>query len=115
MIFFLQAQGAQGQQSLVPTLIVWALLLVMFYVLLIRPQQQQQKRRKEMLSKLRKGDRVVTVGGLHATITDVQDDVLTLELAPNVRVRADRAAVASVRGRRAESEGKEREAKAKSG
>jgi preprotein translocase subunit YajC len=114
-MIFLQAQGAQGQQSLVPTLIVWALLLVMFYVLLIRPQQQQQKRRKEMLSRLRKGDRVVTVGGLHATITDVQDDVLTLELAPNVRVRADRAAVASVRGRRAESEGKEREAKAKSG
>lgn len=109
----LQAQGAQGQGSLLPTLIVWGLLLVMFYLLLIRPQQQQQKRRREMLSRLRKGDRVVTVGGLHATILDVQDDVLTLELAPNVRVRADRGAVASVRSRRPEAE--EKPAKAKSG
>lgn len=81
----------------------YVLLLVVFYLLLIRPQQVQQRKRREMLSKLKKGDRVVTVGGLHATIHDVDEDMLTLELIPNLRVKADRGAVSHVRGRKAES------------
>ncbi|MDR7415868.1 MAG: preprotein translocase subunit YajC [Armatimonadota bacterium] len=102
-------QAPQGQPNVLYTLILWALLLAVFYFLLIRPQQQQQRRRREMLAKLKKGDRVVTVGGLHGTIVDVHGDEITLELAPNVRVRADRSAVGSVRGRKAEAPEKERE------
>lgn len=103
-------QAPQGQAATISTLIVWLLLLALFYFLLIRPQQQQQKRRREMLAKLKKGDRVVTVGGFHATITEIHGDEITLELAPNVRVRADRSAVGAVRGRRAEGQQeKERE------
>lgn len=86
-----------------PSVIVfYVLLLVVFYLLLIRPQQVQQRRRREMLSKLKKGDRVVTAGGLHATIHDLDDDMLTLELTPNVRVKADRSAVSYVRTRKKE-------------
>lgn len=86
-----------------PSVIVfYVLLLVVFYLLLIRPQQVQQRRRREMLGKLRKGDRVVTVGGLHATVHDIDNDQLTLELAPNVRVKADRAGVSYVRTRKSE-------------
>ncbi|MDR5684142.1 MAG: preprotein translocase subunit YajC [Armatimonadota bacterium] len=108
---FLQADG--GQAGWIGTAIFYVLIFAVFYLLLIRPQQQQQKRRREMLSKLRKGDRVVTVGGLHAVITDVQDDHITLELAPNLRVKADRSAVGSVRSRQAESDrGKEKAAEA---
>jgi preprotein translocase subunit YajC len=102
-------QAPQGQAATISTLIVWLLLLALFYFLLIRPQQQQQKRRREMLAKLKKGDRVVTVGGLHATIAEIHGEEITLELAPNVRVRADRSAVGAVRGRRAEGQEKERE------
>jgi preprotein translocase subunit YajC len=87
-----------------PSIIVfYVLLLVVFYLLLIRPQQTQQRRRREMLAKLKKGDRVVTVGGLHATVHDMDDEQLTLELAPNIRVKADRSAVSYVRGRKAEA------------
>ena len=87
-----------------PSVIVfYVLLLVVFYLLLIRPQQVQQRRRREMLGKLKKGDRVVTLGGLHATIHDVDSDTLTLELAPNLRVKADRSAVSYVRTRRPEA------------
>jgi preprotein translocase subunit YajC len=111
---FLQANAGQGEW--ISTIILWVLILVVFYWLLIRPQQQQQKRRREMLTKLRKGDRVITVGGIHAVITEVQDDYITLELAPNVKVKADRSAVGSVRSRRAEAEkGKERAAEAGGG
>lgn len=87
-----------------PSVIVfYVLLLVVFYLLLIRPQQVQQRKRRQMLSKLKKGDRVVTMGGLHATIHDVDEDSLTIELTPNLRVKADRGAVSYVRGRKAEA------------
>ncbi len=81
--------------------VFYVLLLLVFYLLLIRPQQVQQRRRREMLGKLRRGDRIVTVGGLHATIHDMDDDAtMTLELAPGLRVKADRTAVAHVRTRK---------------
>jgi preprotein translocase subunit YajC len=85
-------------------LIIWVLILAVFYFLMIRPQQTQQRKRREMLGKLKKGDRIVTVGGLHAIVHDIDDDQLTLELAPNLRVKADRAAVSYVRTRKAESQ-----------
>jgi preprotein translocase subunit YajC len=87
-----------------PSVIVfYVLLLVVFYLLLIRPQQTQQRKRRDMLAKIKKGDRIVTMGGLHATVHDVDDDQLTLELAPNLRVKADRGAVSYVRTRKSET------------
>lgn len=77
-------------------LILWVAIFVVFYLLLIRPQQIQQKRYREMLSKLKKGDRVLTRGGLYGVIVEIKDNQLTLELAQNVRVRAERSAVQSV-------------------
>ncbi len=85
----------QQMASLIPLVV----FLVFLYFLIWRPQATQARRRREMLGKLREGDRIITVGGLHATILDVKDDMLTLELAPNVKVKADRSAVQVVRGR----------------
>ena len=69
------------------------LMFVLFYFMLIRPQQKQQKEREAMLASLKKGDRVVTSGGLIGTITAMGDDVLTLEISDRVRVRVLRSAV----------------------
>ncbi len=69
------------------------LMFVLFYFMLIRPQQKQQKERDAMLASLKKGDRVVTSGGLIGTITTMGDDVLTLEISDRVRVRVLRSAV----------------------
>jgi len=85
----------QQMTSLIPLVV----FLVFLYFLVWRPQATQTRRRREMLGKLREGDRVTTVGGLHATIVDVKEDTLTLELAPNLKVKADRGAVQVVRGR----------------
>jgi len=93
----------QAGQRFPSIIVFYVLLLVVFYLLLIRPQQVQQRRRREMLGKLKKGDRVVTMGGLHATIHDVDEEMLTLELAPNLRVKADRGAVSYVRTRKTET------------
>ena len=98
-MFILQA----GSRLPTNAIIFYVLLLVVFYMLLIRPQQVQQRKRRAMLGKLKKGDRVVTMGGLHAMIHDVDEETLTLELAPNLRVKADRSAVSYVRGRKPEA------------
>jgi len=81
---------------------IWFGVLAVFYLMFIRPQQMQSRRRREMLSKLKKGDRVVTLGGLHATIQDVDGEMLTLELTPNLRVKADRGGVSYVRNKKRE-------------
>jgi len=87
--------GPQG-----PVLVLYVVVIgAFFYFMMFRPQQQQARRRREMMAKLKKGDRIVTVGGLHATVHDVDSDQLTLELAPNLRVKAERHAVSHVRGK----------------
>jgi preprotein translocase subunit YajC len=77
-----------------PIFFLVAMLLLM-WALLIRPQQRRDKELKTMLSQIEKGDGVVTSGGLHGRVTGVTDDVLTVEIAPNVRVKLSRSAVAS--------------------
>ena len=86
--------ASQFQQiaSLLPLIVIFAV----FYFMLIRPQQLQQKKYREMISRLKKGDRVLTRGGLYGVILEIKENDLMLELAQNVRVRADRTAVQSL-------------------
>ena len=86
------AQQFQQIASLLPLVVIFAV----FYFMMIRPQQLQQKKYREMISRLKKGDRVLTRGGLYGVILEVKDNDLMLELAQNVRVRADRTAVQSL-------------------
>jgi len=73
------------------------LIFVVFYFLLIRPQQTKQKQHKTMLEALRRGDRVVTGGGILATVARVvSPDEVELDLAPNVRVKVLRSTITSV-------------------
>jgi preprotein translocase subunit YajC len=74
------------------------LMFVIFYFLLIRPQQKKAKAQREMLSSLRKGDNVITSGGIYGTITGIDDQIVVLEIAPQVRVKMSRASVSGVAG-----------------
>ena len=75
--------------------IFWAyiIIFVIFYLLLIRPQQQKAKQHDEMLKALAKGDEVVTSGGIHGKIHGLTDQIVTLEIAPNVRIKVSRSRV----------------------
>jgi preprotein translocase subunit YajC len=73
------------------------LLFVVFYFILIRPQQKNQKKRNAMLASVKKGDKVITIGGLHGTITDLDDDTVTLRVSDTTRVVFERSAISSVR------------------
>jgi len=73
------------------------LIFIVFYFLLIRPQQQKQKQHRTMLDALRRGDRVVTGGGLLGTVSRVvNDQEVEVDLAPNVRVKALRSTISQV-------------------
>jgi preprotein translocase subunit YajC len=74
------------------------LMFVIFYFLLIRPQQKKAKQHREMLSSLNKGDQVVTAGGLYGKITGLQDQVVVMEIAPQVRVKVNRASISAKSG-----------------
>lgn len=84
------------QVSLAAQLFPFFIVIVAFYFFLLRPQQQQQKRRQEMLSKLKRGDKILTLGGLYGEIISMRDDVLTVRLADNVEVRLNRSGVSQV-------------------
>ncbi len=69
------------------------LLFGIFYFLLIRPQQKQQKKRQEMIKSLQKGDRVVTIGGIHGVIKEIDENIISLRVADNLNLKFARAAV----------------------
>jgi len=80
------AAGDSGFASLIPLV----LIMVIFYFLLIRPQQKKLKEHKAMVEATKKGDSIVTGGGIFGKITDVKDDVLTVEIADGVKVKVKR-------------------------
>lgn len=85
-------QGAGGFSSLIPIV----LMFVIFYFLLIRPQQKKSKEHREMTNRLKKGDRIITSGGLHGRITAVSETTMTVEIADKVRVKIARGNVGQV-------------------
>jgi len=84
---------------------IWGLILpfvlmfAVFYFLLIRPQQKKQKQRNLMLSQLKKGDKVTTIGGLHGTIVELTDDKVVLKVNDVTKLTFDRSAVNNVTAR----------------
>ena len=92
------AQDAGGTAAVIMQMLPLILIFVVFYFLLIRPQQKKMKDHREMLGQLKRGDRVVTAGGIVATITKVKDgsDELEAEIAPNVKVTVVRGTIGSV-------------------
>ncbi len=86
------AGQAGGLTAFVPLLLMFAI----FYFLLIRPQQKKAKQHQEMINDLKKGDRVVTSGGIHGLITAVDDAIFTIEIADKVRVKVSRGNIAAL-------------------
>ena len=86
----------------------FVLIFVLFYFLLLRPQQQRQKSQKQMLSALKKGDHVVTTGGMIGTVVALTKDVATLQVAEKVRIKVLRDSITEVRGEDLEETSSER-------
>lgn len=88
--------GAAAGPGPLVNLMPIALMFVILYFLMIRPQQKRAREHETMVQNLKRGDDVVTTGGIHGRIHAIADKILTVEIAPNVRIRLDRDQVASV-------------------
>jgi preprotein translocase subunit YajC len=94
------AQGTGGSTDFLIQLVPILLMFVIFYLLLLRPQQQKLKAHRELVANLRRGDTVVTSGGLVGKVTKViDDDQIEVEVATDVRVRQMRSMIADVRAK----------------
>jgi preprotein translocase subunit YajC len=95
LALLLQAGGNSTAAFLVQVLPIAAIFLV-FYFLVIGPANKQKKKTQEMLTSLKKGDRVVTSGGIYGTVQGVEPEVVYLKIADNVRVKVARSAITGI-------------------
>jgi preprotein translocase subunit YajC len=88
--------GGGGPGAMATQLMFFAAIFAIFYFLLIRPQQRQKRDREAMLAAVKKGDRVVTTGGLHGTVVGLNDNTVTLKVADSVKLDFDRSALGRI-------------------
>jgi len=91
------AAGASGGMAAFQQVIPLVFMFAIFYFLLIRPQQKKAKEHKVLLDSMKKGDNVITAGGVHGKITAVDDSMVTLEVANNVNVKITKSFIAAIK------------------
>ena len=89
-------QGGQGGGEFTTTILMFAVIIAIFYFMILRPQQKRQKERQKLLESMKKGDKVVTAGGIHGTIVGIEDKTLLLQIADNVKVKVERSSISIV-------------------
>ena len=96
---FLQA-GAAGSAStsgsLIGTFAPFLLIIVIFYFFLIRPQNKKQKETQRMLDAMKKGDKVITIGGIHGTVSSVKENTVIVKVDDNCKLEFNRTAISTV-------------------
>jgi preprotein translocase subunit YajC len=85
--------GASGGSGFIFIIVIAFLLL---YLIVVRPQKRRQNQQQQMISELRVGDEVLTAGGIYGTVSQIEDDLVTVEIAPSTEVRVARRAIAGV-------------------
>jgi preprotein translocase subunit YajC len=99
MFMFLQTDVPEvpaGSGILISRFLPFVLLAVLFYFMIWRPQQKQQKERKAMLDSLKKGDKIVTIGGIHGELTSLKEDYVTIKVADKVEMKLSRSGISHV-------------------
>ena len=94
-LLLMAPQEAQSP-SLLVTLLPLLLIFAVFYFFIIRPQKKREDERKRMIEAVRKGDRIITAGGIHGRVLQVEDTNVLAEVDQNVKLRIEKSALASV-------------------
>jgi preprotein translocase subunit YajC len=92
---FVAASGSQSGSSFLPLLLLVGLFALMYFMV-IRPQSQRRKQMQQMQESVTPGAQVITIGGLHGTVVEVDDETVTLEVAPGVTNRYSRGAIGKI-------------------
>jgi preprotein translocase subunit YajC len=80
------------------TIVPFLLIIVVFYFLILRPQQKRAKERTKLLEGVQKGDKIITAGGLHGTVEGLEDKVVLIKIADNVKVKIEKTGIATIVG-----------------
>jgi len=88
--------GQEGGAGIMGNVVLFGSIILIFYFMIIRPQQKRQKERQQMIDSMKKGDKIVTAGGIHGTIVGVEDKILLVQIADNVKVKVDRSSVGNI-------------------
>jgi preprotein translocase subunit YajC len=91
--FILQAAAGAKQQSPYSSLIFFAAIILIFYFFMIRPQMKKQKEMKNYREALKRGDKVVTAGGIYGRIAEINEKTVLLEIDQNVKVKVDKGSI----------------------
>ena len=92
---FLQAAPA-GQGGMLMTIAPFAIIILIFYIFMIRPQNRKQKETERMLSQIKKGDKVITIGGIHGTVSSTKDKTVIVKVDENTKLEFNRNAISTV-------------------
>lgn len=97
------ATTASAGGSMWPTLIMFGAVILIFYFLIIRPQRKRDKEAKDMLAAIKKGDKVVTIGGIRGTVAIVKESTVIIKVDDNTRIEFSKSAISAVLNKKEES------------
>ncbi len=89
------AQGGEGG-SIWSMALMFGSIIAIFYFMIIRPQQKRTKERDKLLDSIKKGDKIITAGGMHGTVIGLEDKTVLIQIADNVKVKLERSSVSVV-------------------
>jgi len=99
-----QTAPANSTGSMISTVVMFGAVFAIFYFLIIRPQNKKQKEAQKMIAAIKKGDKVVTIGGIHGTVHSVKDKTVVIKVDDSAKLEFSKSAVATVEARGEETE-----------
>lgn len=93
MLSYILVQAAAGGSSLLGNVFLFGSIILIMYFFMIRPQQKKQKETKKFIDEIKKGDDVVTIGGIHGKVFSVEGDTVLLELDKGLKVKLEKSAI----------------------
>jgi preprotein translocase subunit YajC len=93
---FLQDAAPTGSQSIAMSVLPFVLIIIIFYFFIIRPQNKKQKETEKMINALKKGDKVVTIGGIHGVVSSAKEKTVIVKVDENTKLEFNKSAIATV-------------------
>jgi preprotein translocase subunit YajC len=97
-ILLQQQPGPGGAESIVMNILPFVAIIFIFYFLILRPQQKKQKERAALIAGVKKGDKIITAGGIHGTVEGVEDNSVLVKIADNVKVKIEKSSIGTIMG-----------------
>lgn len=106
------APSASSTAGMLSTIVPFVLIIVIFYFFLIRPQNKKQKETEKMIAALKKGDKIVTIGGIHGVVSSTKEKTIIVKVDDNCKLEFNRSAIAGVESEKTEKTETKKEEKA---